>query len=192
MKSGEIYLEAILDSHNNCERLDRSRIWRVTRENETMRKIVRNSIVVITYDFWKNEYDKSYDVCTKETIILIDNIDYKKYKKEYESDKKLYKKIHNIRFIETPQYNPYTIYEIQSTNSDMNIYILGDSRLYWKCFETADKLIVIYVDKCIAHKDCISFPIIDKHEWKENMATVFDNITTVVEYKRRCTLECFE
>lgn len=189
-KEGKIYLEAILDAFNNCERLDHSRIFKVNPEKLFMRLITENNIVVLTYDYWKSLEEKYTEYPTpKRTVILIDEIDLKRVgSKEYYKDKKEYGRLPGIEFKEVKQYTPFLIHELQSNAKDLDIFILGDSRLYWKCFDLADRLIITHVDTTsnrIPKRELIEFPKIENTVWRESMATVLDDLSYAVEYERK-------
>ena len=188
-KSGKIYLEAILDMNNNCERLNHSRIFKVNPEKLFMRMITKNNIAVLTYDYWKSLEEKIVDYPTpKLTVILIDEIDLKRESKKYFKDKKDYMKFPGVEFMEVKQYTPYIIHELQSKYKELDIFILGDSRLYWKYMDIADNLIITHVDIApvgVANRELIEFPKIETTIWRESMATILDDLTTAVEYERK-------
>lgn len=185
-KNGKIYLEAILDLNNNCERIDRSRIYNVNPEKIFMKSIIKENIIVMTYEYWKN-LEIKYSGNPKLIVILINDEDLKKFGHEYYKDKKEYIKFNRFLFKEVHQYSPYTLHELQSTYKATDIFILGDSRLYWKYFDLADKLIITHVDKCYHQYsyDLIQFPKIENEIWRETMGSILDSKTTAVEYERR-------
>ena len=188
-KNGKIYLEAILDAKNNCEKIDHSRIFKVNPEKLFMRLITEDNIAVLTYDYWKSLGEARYVEFPqpKRTVILIDEIDLQKESKKYYKDKKDYMKFPGLEFMEVKQYSPYLIHELQSKHRDLDIFILGDSRLYWKCFDIADNLIITYVDTTaygVPTSELIEFPKIENTVWRETMATILDDLTAVVEYDR--------
>lgn len=184
-RGSKIYLEAILDQYNNCEKNDYSRIFKINSEQIFMKNIINDNVAILTYAYWKSLEDKLN--ISKNTIILIDKIDMKRINKtNYYNDKKYYETTPNVEFREVEQYNSFIIFQIQNEFKNLDLFILGDSRLFWTCFDLADKLIITYVDDSININKCnlTEFPKIKNEEWRECMGSIIDNSSYVIEYDR--------